>query len=299
MAAVSLALASCGHTAKPPPATPTRTPIPADVAAMAGGHVISDRTVTTYVRYAAGFFTAAFPGESASTTSTCSQTPAAGACETLRIQVLARLLQQRVVLDYAKRRHITLSADDRIKVSDELKQLLDPDSDTAGLYPRDAATKKLLRHILKTQALVVEVENSIAGPKSLSGLAYHVRKYVVPAGHHAKRMALALATDGKPVPPRTVETTAWEAPFRLPEAVSHELSLARPGEFVGPFKRSSGYLVIRLLKSGNHRYGLPARAAILTAAFQSWLRVAMTRARLTCYHASERDACKLAIPKTQ
>jgi hypothetical protein len=281
-------MAACGHTAAHMPSTPT------GVVAAANGHTIPNSTINRYVRYAAQFFASAYPG-SIGATRGCMATSQSTACRSLRDQVIARLLQQSAIVDYAHRHHITLSSADRAAVSTEMVTLTDPTSETADLYRGGASQRAFVRQILLTQALVLKVELQVVGVQASQGDAYHIDKYVMPTGPHAQRQALNLATDGKPVPADATLHTEWEASFRLHGALKSALSVARPGDFVGPFKQSGGYLVVHLLDHGTHVYGRPARQARMTDLFRGWLRAQLRKDHLACSSATYRRACALAL----
>jgi SurA N-terminal domain len=288
--ALGFVLAGCGgrgavvHHGPPPVAT-------------VAGSTISHSTLQKYIRYANGFFSAAYPGVDPSTRSNCNRIASPSSCGTVRQQVLARLLQQQVVLQYARTHHVHLTAADKQHIDAGVKSLLDPTSDTAGLYGHRPATVQFLRTVLQTESLVLKVENSVVGTKATSGLEYHIEKISIPPARNARKRALNLATDGTPVPVDAIVRDEWEAPFRLRPAVAKSLSLAHQGDYIGPYRRHTGYLVLHILGKGQHKYGRPAHVALLTQLFQNWLRVHMAAAHPRCYEQGDRAACALAMMK--
>jgi hypothetical protein len=280
-------LAACGHRAAHTIPTPTG-------ATAANGRAIPSSTIDRYVRYAAQFFSAAYPG-SIGATRHCTAASTSAACRLLRDQVIARLLQQSAVVEYAHAHHIALSAADRAAVTTEMQTLTDPTSETADLYRGGSAQRAFVHQILLTQAVVLKVEQEVVGARASAGDAYHLDKYLIPTGSHAQRQALDLATDGKPIPADAILHTEWEATFHLHGALKSALAVAEPGDFVGPFKQSGGYLVVHVLDHRTHTYGRPARVAFMTALFRAWLRNQFRRDHFTCAPAIDRHACALAL----
>lgn len=272
-----------------------RTPTPR--AASVAGTSITYPELDTYLRYANRFFSAAYPGTVKGAGMSCGAAKVTAACAAVRKQVLARLIQQQVVRQYAQQHHIFLSASDERKVNQELKLLLDPSSDTADLYDHSPRTRRFLRQVLETQNLVLKVENAVVGPRAARGFAYHLEKVSIPGGKQGNREALNLSTDGKPLPLDASVRDEWEAPFRLDHTVAQAVSSAKNGEYVGPFPRSGGYLVVHVLGSGLHRYGRPARTFLLTRLFRAWLRDHVRAAHPRCDQGPDAPACSMAMMK--
>lgn len=287
MPALAVLLAGCGSSSRQ--VTPP--------AAVVGGREISPAALNAAVRYAGRFYAAAYPGTVPSSAGDCWPSKRSSACLALRRQVLARLIQEQVVVRYARTHGISLSAADRRQATNQMRALLAPSSDTAGLYGRGPRARGYLLGVLERQLLVTRVENAVVPPGTARGLAYHLRKTLVLSGPHARQQALALATDGSPIPTDAVVTTVWQAPFRIGPVVLAALRGAQPGAFLGPFRRKHGYLVVEFLGSGMRTYSGATSAEVRTSNFQRWLRVQTAAARPRCPTKVDRQACALAMMK--
>ena len=286
MASVLFLTASCGSTGGKPRA---------NLVASVGGQDITVQELQSYAHYANAFYAAAYPGSAIH--AACKQLqPSASPCGPLREQVLARLLQESVVLQYARERHITLTAADHSRVTAETEALTNPASYTADLYAT-APTRRFLRHVLERQALILKVEQLVVGVRARSGFAYHLQKFVFPAGDQGRARALRLAQSHHLASGQASVETVWQAAFRLAAAVSLAASTAKPGDFLGPFPRSHGFLVVRLLAAGVHQYGRAAQVERLTQVFRSWLLTQFKRHHPACFSPRDRTGCDLAMMK--
>jgi SurA N-terminal domain len=277
---------SCGSTGEKPGA---------NLVASVGGQDITAQELQSYAHYANAFYAAAYPGSS--THPACKQLqPSASQCGSLREQVLARLLQESVVLQYAREHHITLTSADQSRVTAEMEALTNPASYTADLYAT-APTRRFLRHVLETQALILKVEQLVVGVQARSGFAYHLQKFVFAAGGQGRARAVTLAQSHHLVSGQASVETVWQAAFRLAPAVSLAASTAKPGDFLGPFPRSHSFLVVRLLAAGIHQYGRTAQIERLTQLFRSWLVNQLKRHHPACFSPRDRTGCDLAMMK--
>jgi SurA N-terminal domain len=266
-----------------------------DLVASVGGQDITAKELQSYAHYANAFYAAAYPGSSSRTA--CEQLQSGGRqCGSLREQVLARLLQERVVLQYADHHHISLSAADHTRVTAEMDALVSPGSYTADLYA-SSPTRRFLRRVLETQALILKVEQLVVGSQAQSGFAYHLQKFVFPAGNLGRTRATNLARSHHVVAGEASVETVWQAAFRLAPAVSLAASTAKRGDYLGPFPRSSSLLVVRLLGAGVRQYGRTAQVQRLTQLFRSWLVTQLKRQHPACYSRKDRAACDLAMMK--
>ncbi len=267
----SALLASCGSSG-----TPRGT------AAIMGDRTISQRTVDQYTAYAQSFYTS-----DSGPVANCG--PASPRCAVLRRQVLARLLEEAVVRDYARRRHIVLDGMDRLTLQSNLEQLQLASTPASHLLSRHVISLSFLRRLVGTEILVRKVEDQVTGGSNLSGFQYHIVLYRIPAlgdPHHGPvyHQALTLAVDGRPEPAGTVRRHLWVVPHRLIHRMRLALALASPGEYVGPFRHGNIYLVAQLRGSGLHRLGRPARIAQETAIFRRWIAQQLRLQAPRCYH---------------
>lgn len=273
---LSLAVAGCGTRASIAPA------------ANIGGDAVSQASVQRYVSYAAGFYASGSHAPTGTKAPDCAAR--SHACDQLHQEALYRLLQQQIVLRYARRHHIALSKSDRLLVAQQLTSLRMPGTTTAALVQRKFISPSFLRSLLTTEILVQKVEAHVVGARADRGYEYHLRTFYLVTPHPAGRkriyrQAIALATNGKPIPNGAFSKTAWLARFRLTRSVRQQVTLASPGQFVGPFRTPGAYLVIQVLARGDHRFARAARDARATRLFREWLRREMKSAHTRCFNA--------------
>jgi hypothetical protein len=265
-----LVLAACGgaHTAT------------TNVVAEVAGRPITRPELDTYTRYAATFESVVYPE---STEATCARRATRAACARFRAGVLARLIEERIVLDYAHRHHIRLTPGERSEASRQVQSLMAPSAPTARLFHL-GVSRAFVSHIVDRQLLIQKVEGRIVGARAKHGFEYKIRKIGIPnSGSDSadNQAVMRIATTGK-IPPGAAEKTEWMAPFRMTPGVRRAVAAARPGDYVGPFTRQGYVLVIQLLESGDHPYAAPARAALTSRLFATWLSHALKRAHPRC-----------------
>lgn len=254
-------------------------------AALVGGKPIAWSDYQKYLDYSLRFYAwARRPAQNWSLR--CDDTSRTPACARLRQEVLARLIQERVVLSYASTHHIALSRSDRRRIDIELDVLLGGSSGPAITDMR--VDRSFLRDLLAREMLVRRVQESVVSGRASSGPSFHVRKFIIPRSPsrpdaQAFKGALDLATDGQPVPAGTQVRDEWVAAFRLGDRELKALTAAQPGQYTGPFTGPRAYVVIQLLGEGSHAYGRPARDMLQARYFQAWLRAAIRRAAPTCF----------------
>lgn len=246
--------------------------------ASVGGQRIDRNEMSHYLRYAAQFYSRTTGAAQGGTSLDCSGNGNTQVCAVVKRQVLARLLQEHVVLAYAAAHHISLS---------------DADEGRVGVAMHDSAIVRVadstfLRQVLRRQLLVQKVEDAVVPESARKGPSLHLRKFFIPAppgpsGSGVFHQALTLATDGAPIPPGTRIRAEWEAPFRLTAPIRQALDYAGPGQYVGPFSSGTGYLVVQLVSRGTHRYGTPARNVLTTRYFRGWLKQQLAAQHPQCF----------------
>lgn len=278
---VFLLVAACGgpHSASRP-----------RIVATVSGHRVTEAELKAYTKYASTFDSIVYPD---STEARCATAPHRAACARFRSGILARLIEEHVVLAYARRHHVWLSAADKQAARMQLRKLMDRSSPAARLFHL-GVTRAFVAQIVRRQLLVQRVEETVVGARAVSGLEFHIERIGIPRSgspEQDNRRVVQLATSGK-LPRGAAQRTEWMAPFRMAPGVRHALESARPGDYVGPFARPGYVLVIRLIATGKHRYALPARDQLTSSLFRSWLTRAVTRARPRCMTAAGRlDSC--------
>lgn len=253
------------------------------VAALVGGTPISWSDYQKYLDYSMRFYAWA---RGANGSLQCDRQRQTSSCTTLQRKVLARLIEERVVLSYASSHRLALSRADRRRIDIELDTLLG-----GSLNPPIAAMRvdrSFLRDLLAREMLVRRVEDSVVGSRANAGPSFHVRKFIVPratgvSDAQSFKSALDLATDGTPVPAGAHVRDEWVATSRLDARERKAVTSAQPGQFTGPFTGPRSYVVIQLLATGQHRYGQPAREALRARYFAEWLRFATRRAAPSCF----------------
>ncbi|MBV9281891.1 MAG: hypothetical protein JOZ41_17570 [Chloroflexi bacterium] len=277
---VGLCLAGCGSAGHGPSA-----------AAVIGGHPILPADVQAYVDYSVRFD--AWANHQPASRPPCAAGRGGRQCALLRRQALIRLLQERVVQDYARRHGVRLTAADQSGIDRQLAIAAGPGS---TLLRRLGVSRSFLRAVLARQMLVQRVEAAVAPDWARQGPSVHVRRYVIPYGTdpvQAREEAVTLAIDGKPIPAAASIRDEWIADFRLAAPLQETLAVADPGQFAGPYDQGSAFLVIQLLGRGTHRYGRPAREELASRYFHTWLAEAFRQTRPVCYGA---DGKTMACP---
>lgn len=212
-------------------------------------------------------------------------------CRVLQRQVLNRLVQERVIMQYAAQHHLTITGRDRRRVDAALRKL-------SAVHQAPAA---LLRTLLFGQVLVEKVEAAVTPARALRGPMYHIRKYVISPlqgipEHVRYAQAVSLATDGKPVPDGTNILDEWEAPFRLPHDQRNALQYAARNQFAGPFHVRDRWLVIQLRTTAVRTYGRPAQTVIAQHYFSRWLMEQMLHSHVQCFNV---NGSSMACPATK
>lgn len=249
---------------------------------MAGNATISQRSIRQYVDYALRFYSWVDTTQVGNGATSCSARSTSRACVTLRAQVLRRLLEERIVSEYAAQHGIRLSHSDSGRVARELKRLESPGSSTAKLFTTERISPAFMRSVLRNQLLVKHVEAAVVGKSALSGPSFHLQKYVFGTDRPSYRSAIDLATGGANGVPGQASSTHWVAAYRLSAHVRSLIRVAANGDYVGPTREGSSYVVYKILARGNHRYGLPARQQILAQSFRLWLQKRLAKVQPRC-----------------
>jgi len=257
-------------------------PRPNHVAAVDGTH-ITNAEVQQNIEYVLHFSAWVDPGSITTHAGMCSGKKVSAGCLRLRRQVINRLVEQHIIQAYARRHKIRLGPSDQVRVDKQVTRLVAADAETSSLFNGHLISPRFMREVLSTELLVQKVEAHLFARRSNAGIAYHVRKYLIPTGSRAYRQATDLATDGKPVPARAVVREEWVATFRLTGQLKQDLQASSAGEFIGPIAEGHAYLVVELLGKGHHRYGHPARAALETRYFRGWLAAQVRKNGSQCY----------------
>lgn len=257
--------------------------------ASVGNSRISVADLQKNVSYAARFFSS--KGVTATGAFVCGASSTRHDCTALRRQVLIRMIEERVVLQYAGGHHIVLDSSDQSRLAWAVANLGSSSTSGSTSLSRLHLSQGFLTNLLGRQMLVQKVEKAVVPVSVISGTVLHLRKFIIPAvgsagSKRAHGAALVLATDGAPIPIGTSVRTEWEAPFRLPAPYRTSLAAAHPGDFIGPFSRPDGYEVIEFLGKAWRRYGGPARIPLEQAYFRSWLLREIRLARPVCFSRS-------------
>jgi hypothetical protein len=150
-----------------------------------------------------------------------------------------------------------------------------------------------MRTVLGTQSLVQRVELFVAPPRTKRGYAYHLRKILIPQETSsltdARNAAATLATQGYPIPPNASASNGWVASFLVSSRLSHLLANAKSGEYVGPIRKPTGYLVVQFLGRGVHLYGRSTRQQLTTKYFHSWLKKTVQATRPKCLNKQQQS----------
>ena len=272
---VAAILAGCGSSRPAAPAI-----------AVVNDEPISQSEYEQNVVYAGEFFAAAGQGG-------CSTngTP----CAALHRQVLRRLLEQRVIEQYAQVHHITPSTADQRRVEAQIGVFAAPDSPAGKLLAHRQISRAFIRSVLLDQLMVQKVETSVLPPVLDRGQSYRLRIVTIPVRPQGDRAAFAaaldLATNGGAAPEGSSDRTEWLADFRLGGQVRSLLVHAQIGQYIGPIRRSAGYRDFQLLGQRWGRYGRPARERLETSFFRKWLDNRVRAAHPACYSGSKRIAC--------
>lgn len=254
--------------------------------AAVGKDRISQTELSAYTRYVAGFDALAYPD---SAEAACARKWAGATCARVRTQALVRLIQERLVQQYAQSHHLRLTPDDQTQIELEMAQLGAGSAPTRRLFTDHAVDRRFMRAVLARQILVQKVQANVAGERAVRGFEVHIRKFTVPVPPGANRQtlyqqAVAMATGG-PVPAGTQVRDQWVAPFRLPADIRLAVKGTHRGEYIGPFARSGSYILVQVVGSGVHRYAAPARRALQRAMFRIWLQHSATSRPIRCLDA--------------
>lgn len=253
------------------------------VVARLSGQSVSQPELDAYTRYAATFDSVVYPD---STEAGCA-TDRRAACARFRSGILARLIEEHVVLGYARRHHITLTPGDLAEARLQLEKLMAPSAPTARLFHL-GVTRQFVTHVVQRQLLIQRVEESVVGDRATAGPEFHVTRIGIPnsgSSTEDNRSVIQLATSGK-IPAGAAEKTEWMAPFRMAPRVRQALEAAKKGDYVGPFSRPGYVLVIKLLGRGTHHYSRTAHALLTSKLFRSWVSRAVARAHPRCVGAA-------------
>lgn len=199
----------------------------------------------------------------------------------MRRQILARLIEERVVLAFAARHHISLSPRDRVEIGAQVAHLSASGSPSA----MPGIGIPFIRGVLTRQAVIQEVERVVTPARLTRGPSVHLVVYSIPSnsGRGAYKEALTLATNGEPVPAAARQKDEWVARFHVPPWIDSTLAAASRGQYLGPFRRHGAILVYRLLNRGVHRYSGPARARVEARYFSGWLKRELAHRPPSCY----------------
>lgn len=277
--ATLIGLAACGsssHAVDPP-------------AARVGTAAISWADVQRYVDYSLRFYAWS---HTLSRARRCPPGAQDRSCALVRQQALRRLIEEQLVLAYARRHAIALSAAQRQAIHVQLRSMARAHGSEPSLLSRLQVTRTFLRKLLEREALVQSVEEAVAPAWARAGPTLRVRKVALFFGgaadkQAAYRQAQTLATDGGPLPARALARVEWVAPFRLAPALLSALTAAQPGQYTGPFSHARSYLVVQLLARSVHPYGSPARLELEARYLHSWLRRQWQRTQPVCFDKSD------------
>jgi hypothetical protein len=234
------------------------------------------------MNYALRFYSWLDATQSGDGATSCTTRSVSIACATLRQQVSRRLIEERVVANYAARHGIQLSGSDARRVARELKRLQSPHSGTARLFTTERVSPAFMRTVLQNQLLVKRVEAAVVAKAALSGPSFRLRKYVFGADRTSYQSAIDLATGGAAGLSGRPPPTHWVAAYRLLPRIRSLVAVAGAGDYVGPTLEGPSYVVYQVLGRGNHRYGLPARQDIEARFFRTWLVRRMAKVQPKC-----------------
>jgi hypothetical protein len=256
--------------------------------AIVNGQPITRADLKTHADYALQFYAWTYGSDVGSSDPSCTLRSKDVGCRRLEQQVLRRLIEEKVVEEYAAGHRIALSAEDQSAARREATDLLANDTTAANLLAEHKVNRSFIEVLLDREALIRRVENVIGRNQPRAGQALHLREFEVPRltrqdDARTYQQAVDLATDGRPVPPGAMVRTSWIARFHLSAELLNALSTVSPGQFVGPFSHSGYYLDVQFLGRGVHRYGKPARLELQTAYFRQWLAVQVKRAHPQCF----------------
>jgi hypothetical protein len=239
--------------------------------------------LSAYVRYVVGFDALAYPD---SAEASCASHASRPACHRLRDQALTRLLQERVVLDYASAHHIRLNRTEQRAIRTEIVRLDGPQAPTRKLFQNGTVSRGFVHSILERQMLVQKVQARVAGQQAAKGPAFKLRRIrlPLPSGLTRARMEAQVSSirRGGPLPTGAEDRTEWIAQFRVPAEIRKALARARRGAYVGPFQHKGTLLLVQLLGQGKHAFGAPARRKLTSEIFSRWLHDSLLQAHPRC-----------------
>jgi len=253
--------------------------VPPGPIARVNGSAISAADVNRSIAFAESVNAVSYPaGDSAR----C-RAGSRAACGVLRRQALFRLIEQRLVLSYARTHHIVLDSADEAAVNDALSSLTAPHS--PGTQFAHGLRRAQLRRVLETQRLIEKVERAIASIRP-AGQELHIEEFILPwpAGTERRNVfqEITRTSGGSSPPSGTAVLTEWLPAFRLGPTIRPSVLSAARGDFVGPFRRGTSVIIIRVLGHGTHTYGAMARHLLIARAFSEWLARTVRHARLWC-----------------
>jgi hypothetical protein len=251
--------------------------------AEVGNATISKAQIQAYIQYALQFYSWVDTSGSGNGTTGCSVSSPTPACGTLRRQVLRRLLEERIVAEYAAQRGIRLSPSDSKRVEVEMTRLQSPHSGTQRLFSTERVSPQFMRSILRNQILVKHVEAAVVGRNAFAGPSFRVRKYIFGIDRQSYKSAINFATGGVSTASGQTPPVHWVAAYRLPTQVRSQADVAGRGDYVGPTLEGGSYVVYQILGHGVHRYGLPARQQIEARSFRLWLAERMSQIQPKCF----------------
>lgn len=269
-----LLLAACGSQA-------------AKTIATIQGQKITTSDVEEYETYALAFYAWVRADGAVSAQPHCVAEATAGKCGALNRQVLARLIQERVALDYARAHRIRLSRGDKRAIAARIAPYLGGPHGAHASLRRLGITGSFLRGVIERQVLIGKVEDAVtAAQLARSGPQLRVQRYLVSSGKGtASSLAAArtLAQQGRPVPVGTQVQTDWVSASSLSPSIWNVLQAAEPGQFTGPFVSSQGYLVYRLIDAKTPADPLASRQNFQLRFFHQWLQRAVRNAKPRCF----------------
>lgn len=270
-------LVGCGASTS---SRPARAP---GTVAVVGTTAISQSQIQEYMNYALRFYSWVDISSSGDRPTACTVRAETTACGTLRKQVVRRVLEERVVTEYAAHHGVRLSASDARRIEREMKRLQSPHSGTQRLFSTERVSPHFMRGVLQNQLLVRLVEAAVVGKAALVGPSFRLRKYVFGIDSRSYKSAIDFATGGVIDAASHRAPIHWVATYRLPVHVRSLAGVASDGDFVGPTLVGPAYVVYQVLGHGIHRYGLPAREETEARIFRAWLDKRMSRIAPKCF----------------
>lgn len=254
--------------------------------ASVGNQSISRPTYEAFVQYTIRFYQR-FGANGQAVPSRCAPSSHLVLCHQIRAQVLARMLQEQVVLNYADEHHIILTSSDWKVLKDEANNLKAPSGGNVPMPSAMGVGEPVLLQVLARQMLVQRVENAVAPDWAKKGPSVHVVRFFLPFTAESKRLvyqqAVHVAVEGRSNSSVAWVRTQWMAVFRLPAEVRRDLQFALPGLFIGPFRMGSTYIVMKVVGRAKRLFAKPARSILEARYFAGWLQNRLRASRISCF----------------